>query len=432
MQNMVIVGSQWGDEGKGKFVDIFTDVFEVAVRYQGGHNAGHTVIIGSEKTVLHLVPSGVLRDDRLCVVGNGVVVDPSALVAEMDLLHSRGVRLEGRFFLSDRAHLILPTHRASERRAEEARGDAAIGTTLRGIGPAYTSKTSRSGLRVGAIRNAETLKRRCAELQSLEEALDPGSSARVPAGEWDAFYAACERLMPFVADTTLHLHQWMDQGKRILFEGAQGTMLDVDFGTYPFVTSSSATAGGASTGTGVAPHRLGSVVGIMKAYTTRVGAGPFPTELHDSVGEGLRQRGGEFGASTGRPRRCGWLDLFQMEHSVRINGFHSLLMTKIDVLDGMDTVKVCVGYRLDGKDLAAMPEDAVDLERVEPVLVDLPGWKTPTAGATRFEDLPQEAREYIRFIEGRLGVEIGMISTGPERSQTIVNPSARAILPLLP
>jgi adenylosuccinate synthase len=423
MSNLVIVGAQWGDEGKGKFVDIFTEHYDVVVRYQGGHNAGHTVIIGDAKYVLHLLPSGILHPQKLCAIGNGLVVDPSALMHEVDFLASLGIDVTGRLFISDRAQLILPWHRAVERADEAHRGHAAIGTTLRGIGPAYGDKYFRNGIRAGLARNDEMLRRQCARFLEFKRDLSPGVDPP-PESEWEEFYRSCGRMREYVADTSLLLHRWLNEDQRIIMEGAQGTMLDVEFGTYPFVTSSHSTAGGAAVGTGVPPHRLGLVVGIMKAYTTRVGAGPFPTELHDDAGQRLRQRGGEFGASTGRPRRCGWLDLFQMRYSCRINGFHSLLMTKLDVLDPFAEIPVCTGYRHRGEPLETMPDDVEVLQDVEPIYQILPGWNATTAGMQRMDDLPAAARRYIAFIEEFLGVELGMISTGPERRQTVLNPQA--------
>jgi len=425
MKNLLIVGSQWGDEGKGKFVDAFTDYFDVVVRYQGGHNAGHTIIIDGEKYILHLVPSGILREDKLCIIGNGLVVDPHALMVELDLLKARNIQIEGRLFISDRAHLILPFHRAVERVDENFRKGKAIGTTLRGIGPAYSDKYFRCGLRVGDISDAAILREKCEEFVNCKT-MNWGSVPPddVSPREWSNFYEACEKIKPFVTDTSFLIHQLMISGKRILMEGAQGTMLDVDHGSYPYVTSSNATAGGAATGSGMPPHQIGVVVGVMKSYTTRVGAGPFPTELLDESGELLRKQGREFGASTGRPRRCGWLDLFQMKYSCRVNGFHSLVMTKLDVLDAFESLKVCVGYQLNGKDLAAYPFSIDDLEHIEPVYRMMPGWRTPTANILSYKDLPVEATDYIRFIQEFLGVEIGMISTGPGRHETIANPAA--------
>jgi len=428
MEGLVVVGAQWGDEGKGKFVDYFTDLFDVVARYQGGHNAGHTVLVGRSKYVLHLVPSGILRPDKLCVIGNGVVVDPVALAAELEVLRSCGVAYEGRLFVSDRAHLILPVHRAIERVDETARGVSAIGTTLRGIGPAFSDKYFRHGLRVGAVRDADGLRRQCRDLLQLKrELLGEALLRSIPGEEWERFFAAAEGLRPFVTDTALLLDRCLSLGKKLLLEGAQGTMLDVEHGTYPFVTSSHATSGGAAVGTGLPPHRLGTVVGIMKAYTTRVGGGPFPTELPGETGQLLRQRGGEFGASTGRPRRCGWLDLAQMRYSCRINGFHSLLLTKLDVLDALPEISVCTEYRLDGQRLESCPESVEDLARVEPVYEAMPGWLSRTAGLTEYGQLPAAARNYIEYIEKFLGVEISMISTGPERAETIVNPRALAL-----
>jgi adenylosuccinate synthase len=423
MSNLVIVGAQWGDEGKGKFVDIFTEHYDVVARYQGGHNAGHTVIVGDAKYVLHLIPSGILHPSKMCVIGNGLVVDPAALIREVDFLKTLGIDVTGRLFVSDRAQLILPWHRAVERADEAGRGLSAIGTTLRGIGPAYGDKYFRNGVRAGLVRDAASLRRHCDGFLKLKQQIGPGVTAP-PEAEWEEFFQACGRMAEYVTDTSLLLNRWLDEGRRVIMEGAQGTMLDVEFGTYPFVTSSHATAGGAAVGTGVPPHRLGLVVGIMKAYTTRVGAGPFRTELHDDDGHLLRQRGGEFGASTGRPRRCGWLDLFQMRYAVRINGFHSLLMTKLDVLDPFPQIPVCTGYRFRGELLETIPDDVEALQAAEPVYQALPGWNSATAGLQKMEDLPAAARRYIAFIEEFLGVEIGMISTGPERRQTVVNPQA--------
>jgi len=432
MENLLIVGSQWGDEGKGKFVDIFTDHFDVVARYQGGHNAGHTILIDNEKYVLHLIPSGILRPDKLCVIGNGVVLDPVALVKEIDLLHERGISVAGRLFISDRAHLILPYHRAVERKDEDGRGHHAIGTTLRGIGPAYSDKFFRCGIRAGDVRDEDSLRIRCQHFRDQKSWFwGDGLAQQIPAQEWAEFYDACRLIRPFVADTALLIHQWQAAGKRILAEGAQGTMLDIDHGTYPFVTSSSATAGGAMTGLGVPPHFIGRIVGIMKAYTTRVGSGPFPTELQDETGRHLQERGAEFGASTGRPRRCGWLDLFQMQYSCRINGFHGLIITKLDVLDGLSSLRVCVGYRLDGHPLDGVPQSAETLGRVEPVWHDLPCWPGPTSHIRTFDQLPPEAVHYIRFIENFLQTEISLISTGPDRRATLQNPSANYISDIL-
>lgn len=423
MENMVVIGSQWGDEGKGKFVDLLTDRFEVVVRYQGGHNAGHTVWVGQEKFVLHLIPSGILRPGKICVIGNGVVVDPAALVQEIDILAGKGISVAGRLFISDRAHLIHPYHRVLELRDEKSRGTHAIGTTLRGIGPAYGDKILRAGIRGADLRSPEGLRDRCREYLAMKAAfLGTDFAGLVPAGEWEDFYRAAERIQPLVADTSALLQRMMKEGARILFEGAQGTMLDVDFGTYPFVTSSSAAAGGAAAGAGVPPHRLGRVAGVMKAYTTRVGGGPFPTELMNETGQLLRERGGEYGASTGRPRRCGWLDLVQMRYSCRINGFHSLLLTKLDVLDSLRELQVCTGYRLNGRECTEVPAETGDLAAVTPVYRSFPGWCTATGRIRKLEDLPAAARRYLEYIEESLETEIGLISTGPERTETIINP----------
>ncbi len=425
MGNLVIVGSQWGDEGKGKFVDLFTRHFDAVVRFQGGHNAGHTVWIGSEKTVLHLIPSGILHEGTLCAIADGVVLEPGALVAEMDMLASRGVRLEGRLFIGNRAHLILPTHRAMDGWSEELRGATAIGTTLRGIGPAYTDKAARTGVRAGALLDPARLRTLCEDASRHSHRLyGDGLNSRVSAEAWARFHADCLRLVPYVTDTAQLANDWIQSGKSVLFEGAQGAMLDVDYGTYPFVTSSHTAAAGAAVGSGVPAKNLGGVAGVLKAYTTRVGAGPFPTEETGPVGERIRQVGGEYGASTGRPRRCGWLDLFQMRYSAMINGFDTLLMTKMDVLDGFETLKVCTGYRLRGAALSSYPADAADLAEVESVYETLPGWASPTAGLREYAALPAEARQYIAFVSDFLKVELGMISTGPERDMTLVNPGA--------
>ncbi|MBN2432962.1 MAG: adenylosuccinate synthase [Acidobacteria bacterium] len=428
MENLLIVGSQWGDEGKGKFVDIFTDHYDVVVRYQGGHNAGHTIIINGEKYVLHLIPSGILRPEKACVIGNGVVVDPVALVEEIDLLRERNISVDGRLFISDRAHLILPYHRAVERMDEGGRGHHAIGTTLRGIGPAYADKYFRCGIRVGEVCDEDNLRIRCQHFQD-QKAWFWGDALQqvIPTEEWASFYEASRIIKPFVTDISMLIHQWHTAGKRFLMEGAQGTMLDIDHGTYPFVTSSNATAGGAVSGLGVSPHFIDRIVGIMKAYTTRVGSGPFPTELQDATGRHLQEQGAEFGASTGRPRRCGWLDLFQMKYSCRINGFHGLIMTKLDVLDGLDSVRICVGYQLDGRRLEGVPQSAEVMGRVEPVWQDMPGWQGRTREVRSFAELPTEAVDYIRFIEDFLQTEISLISTGPDRGATLENPSARNI-----
>jgi adenylosuccinate synthase len=412
MPNTVLIGAQWGDEGKGKVVDVLSKDADVVVRYQGGSNAGHTIEIGTERYVLHLVPSGVLYPGKLCIIGNGLVVDPLELIKEMRELEARGVKLAGRFFVSDRAHVVLPLHRKLDSvREGKAEAGRKLGTTQRGIGPTYADKAFRTGLRMG-------------------EFLDDGWKARVAAraaespetGDLAPMLAqlaeAAAALKPYIADTTLMLHEAWKAGKSILFEGAQGTLLDIDHGTYPFVTSSSATAGGASTGTGLPPKALERVVGVIKAYTTRVGEGPFPTELLDADGEGLRQRGREFGATTGRPRRCGWFDAVVGRYSARVNGVDFWAVTKLDVLDACDVIKVCVAYECRGRRLETIPADAGLLADCKPVYVEYPGWKCDTSRLDRYEDLPEKARHYVAELCRLTEVPLGILSVGPRRAST--------------
>ena len=412
MPNTVLVGAQWGDEGKGKIVDVLSRDADVVVRYQGGSNAGHTLEIGSERYVLHLVPSGVMYPDKLCVIGNGLVVDPLELVREMTELEARGIRLAGRFFVSDRAHAVLPLHRrmdtAREGRAETGRK---IGTTQRGIGPTYADKAHRTGIRMGEFRVEGWQDRVRARAVEMGDGADPEPIIRELA---DAAVA----LAPYIADTTTLLYDAWKAGKSILFEGAQGTLLDIDHGTYPFVTSSNSTAGGASTGSGLPPKAIERVVGVIKAYTTRVGEGPFPTELVDDVGEQLRQRGREFGATTGRPRRCGWFDAVIGRYAARVNGVDFWAMTKLDVLDACDTIKVCVAYEQDGKRYETIPADVRVLAACKPVYVEYPGWKSETSALTRYEDLPAPARHYVSELCRLTGVPLGILSVGPNRKST--------------
>jgi adenylosuccinate synthase len=419
----VIVGAQWGDEGKGKIVDVLSENFSVVARYAGGHNAGHTVIINGKKFVLQLVPCGVLRAGCRSVIGNGVVLDPLAFLKEVGGLREAGVKVDGNLFVSNRAHVILPYHRMIELASENAPGRVKIGTTSRGIGPAYEDKMGRRGLRVADLLDLPLLKKHIEnavrEKNMIAHALF--NSEPLDADKMYVEYAqAAEKIAPFVADTAVLLNQALTSGESILFEGAQGTMLDIDHGTYPFVTSSSATSGGAVIGTGVAPNAINSVIAITKAYCTRVGEGPFPTEDHGATGDNLRKRGNEYGAVTGRPRRTGWLDLPLLRYSGMINGTSWLVVTKLDVLDNLSEIPVCVGYKIDGKPTVEAPAHASGYEKIECVYQKLPGWHTSTEGITEYSKLPQKARDYLAFVEKEAGARVGMISTGPDRDHTIL------------
>jgi adenylosuccinate synthase len=418
----VIVGAQWGDEGKGKIVDVLSENFSVVARYAGGHNAGHTVVINGKKFILQLVPSGILRAGCRSVIGNGVVFDPMAFLKEVEALGATGVKVAGNLFVSNRAHVILPYHRMIELAAENALGRVKIGTTSRGIGPAYEDKMGRRGLRVADLLDLELLKTHienaCREKNMIAHALF-NSEPLDPDKMYAEYAAASERIAPFVCDTAFLLNDALLKGESIVFEGAQGTMLDIDHGTYPFVTSSSATSGGAVTGTGVAPTAIDTVIGVTKAYCTRVGGGPFPSELLDATGDLLRKRGNEFGAVTGRPRRCGWLDLPLLRYAGMINGITWLVVTKLDVLDGFAEIPVCVGYKIDGKKVDEIPAQDSGFGKIECVYRKMPGWKTSTEGITKMEKLPKAAREYLAFVEKESGARIGMVSTGPGREQTI-------------
>ena len=420
--NLCVLGAQWGDEGKGKIVDLLTPQFEIVARYQGGHNAGHTVYVNGQKFVLHLCPSGILHAGVMCLIGNGVVVDPHALFAELDHLGTIGVAVGGRLLVSDKAHLILSYHREIELLAEARRGERKIGTTSRGIGPAYEDKIGRRGVRVGDLAD-----------QSSDGPLVGAVRENVAARnrlvgntdlKWQDVVADLRkvwtRLQPLVTDVSLYLHRAIAEGRAVMFEGAQGTMLDIDHGTYPFVTSSNATAGGAATGLGVGPRAIQAVLGVAKAYTTRVGAGPLPTELLGEMGERLRETGQEYGASTGRPRRCGWFDAVAVRYAARVNGLDALAITKLDVLDGLPELQVCTAYRCGGSTVTEMPGDTAQLAACEPVYETLPGWTKPTKGITKFGDLPAEAKRYIHRLEEISGVKAAIVSTGSERDHTIV------------
>jgi adenylosuccinate synthase len=421
----VVLGAQWGDEGKGKIVDVLSERFSAVARYAGGHNAGHTVIIGEHKFVLQLVPCGVLRPGCKGVIGNGVVLDPLAFLDEVARIRELGVQVDGNLFVSNRAQVILPYHRMIELAAESAPGRKKIGTTSRGIGPAYEDKMARSGLRVVDLLHPALLKAHieaaCAEKNAIAHALF-GTDPLHPAKMYDEYAAAAEQVRPFVADTGRLLNGILASGGSVMFEGAQGTMLDIDHGTYPFVTSSSATAGGASTGTGVGPTAIGTVISVTKAYVTRVGGGPFPTEIHDASGDVLRARGHEYGAVTGRPRRCGWLDIPLLRYSNQVNGAEWLVVTKLDVLDVLAEIPVCIGYEIGGRVTDEIPADVHGLEAIKPRYTKLKGWQQSTDGITEFDKLPQTARDYLAFQERESGARIGMISTGPDREQVILLP----------
>ncbi len=419
----VIVGAQWGDEGKGKIVDVLSENFSVVARYAGGHNAGHTVIINGKKFILQLVPCGVLRAGCRSVIGNGVVLDPLAFLKEVGALRQAGVQVDGNLFVSNRAHVILPYHRMIELAAENAPGRVKIGTTSRGIGPAYEDKMGRRGLRVADLLDLTLLKKHIEnavrEKNMIAHALF--NSEPVDADKMYTEYAdAAGKIAPFVADTAMLLNRALNQGESILFEGAQGTMLDIDHGTYPFVTSSSATSGGAVIGTGIAPNAINSVIGITKAYCTRVGEGPFPTEDKGELGDNLRKRGNEYGAVIGRPRRTGWLDLPLLRYSGMINGANWLVVTKLDVLDELAEIPVCVGFNIDGKETSEPPAHASGFDKIECIYQKLPGWRTSTQGITHYDQLPKAARDYLACVEKEAGARVGMISTGPDRDHTIL------------
>jgi adenylosuccinate synthase len=423
-RNVVVIGTQWGDEGKGKIVDWLTDRAQGVVRFQGGHNAGHTLVIGGKKTVLHLIPSGILRSDVDCFIGNGVVLSPEALLAEMDELEQGGVKnVVARLIISEACPLILPYHGALDRAREAARGEQKIGTTGRGIGPAYEDKVARRALRLQDLLNPERFAKKLEELLDFHNFVlekyykQPRIDFRKTL---DDTLALAPRLVPLVADVPRALYHANKAGKNLLFEGAQGALLDIDHGTYPFVTSSNCVSGAAAAGAGIGPMHLHYVLGITKAYSTRVGEGPFPTELSDDVGERLRQRGKEFGATTGRPRRTGWFDAAAMKRSIQLNGVSGLCITKLDVLDGAETLKICVGYNIDGEMSEILPVGAEELARCVPVYEEMPGWSESTVGVKAHDKLPKAARAYLARVEELCGVPIDMISTGPDRDETIV------------
>ena len=418
MTAVVVVGAQWGDEGKGKIVDIFTERADMVVRYGGGPNAGHTLVVGDQKTVVRLIPSGILRDQTTCVLAQGMVIDPASLLAELDELARRGIsRGRGSLLVSDRAHAILPYHVLVDGLREQTAG--ALGTTKRGVGPCYEDKAARRGIVLGALRDLGRTKKLVERaLVAWEPTIrDLGGDLPKVADVMDKLEGMAPRILPLLAETSRLVEAAVRGGKRVLFEGAQGTLLDIDHGTYPFVTSSSATAGGACTGSGVGPSRIDFVAGLVKAYCTRVGGGPFPTELNDAIGEGLRKRGDEFGSVTGRPRRTGWLDLPALRYAVRVNGLDGIALTKLDVLTGMDEIKICVGYKVRGEAVADFPID--DVEEATPVYDSMPGWKADISSARSLDALPEPARKYIARIEKEAGCPIILVSVGSRRDETI-------------
>lgn len=422
MANVVVLGAQWGDEGKGKIVDLIAENFDVCARAAGGHNAGHTVKVGDKNYVLSLVPSGILRGKK-AVIGNGLVIDPKALLKEIETLESLGADVQSHLSVSHRAHVIFPYHRMMERASEAKEGKVKIGTTSRGIGPAYEDKIARRGFRLVEMLHWDTFPEQFRALAAEKNCIAEALEIHEP---WDIdeileeYMGYAERLRPFVCDTIQLLNDEIRSGKNILFEGAQGTMLDIDHGTYPFLTSSNATVGGVCTGCGVSPRRIDGVIGITKAYATRVGGGPMATELHGDAGDELRKAGHEFGTVTGRPRRCGWFDIPLMQYAHTVNHFSSVVLTKLDVLDYLESIPVCTGYKYKGEMLDAMPALSDVYENVEPVYEERPGWHTSTVGVTEFSELPQKAQDYVKYLEEQIGVEIGCVSTGPERDETII------------
>ncbi len=423
MSNVAVLGAQWGDEGKGKIVDFLAQEAEWVVRHQGGTNAGHTVIVKDKKYILHLIPSGILHPGKKCIIGNGVVVDPPELLKEIEELEREGIEVNGRLFLSETAHLIMPYHKKLDALSEKLKGNKQIGTTLRGIGPAYSDKMARTGLRVHDLLKPERLKERLEETLRVKNLIikeffkEEGYSFEELYKDTLAWGKA---LKPYICNTVHLMRKIIKEGDPVLFEGAQGALLDIDHGTYPFVTSSNTTIGGIFTGLGIPPGHIHRVMGISKAYTTRVGGGPFPTELKGEEGQRLRDRGGEYGATTGRPRRCGWLDLVALKHATWLNGLTELTITKLDVLDTLEEIKVCVAYDIEGERTEEMPADLENFSQAKPMYKSFPGWQGMVKGTTRWDDLPSQAKAYLEFIEEALNIPIKMVSTGPEREETII------------
>jgi len=427
MPTIAIIGGQWGDEGKGKIIDLLANEVNTVARFSGGDNAGHTVLNPYGDFTMHIVPSGIFNPEVTCIIGNGVVINPSALLGEIDQLKERGLAVD-KLFISDRAHLIMPYHTLLDGLEEEARGGAALGTTRKGIGPCYMDKAARLGIRIGDLLERETFLERLRDVLGYKNRILTRvyEAQALSLGEiYDEYCRYGERLAPFVRETELMVRQALDKGEIVLLEGAQGTMLDIDFGTYPYVTSTSASVGGACSGLGLSPMRIDQIIGVFKAYTTRVGSGPMPTELHDETGELIRERAHEYGATTGRPRRCGWFDAVISHFSARINGFSGVALTRLDVLDIMSSLKICTGYKLNGDTLTTPPSNSSRLARCEPIYEELRGWQTDISGMRRFEDLPLEARSYVRCLEELIDCPISIISVGPRREQTIM---ARSVI----
>lgn len=423
MHTVVVVGTQWGDEGKGKIVDCLTEKADIVARYQGGNNAGHTVVIKNEKYILHLIPSGILHKKKKCILGNGMVINPEALIAEMASLRAKGVAIDNNLMISKNAHVIMPYHIALERQYENGKGNKKIGTTGMGIGPAYTDKAARHGIRMMDLLTPKVFREKLAVNLAMVNFILERFYDAAPLGAdviCDKYMDYASQLAKHITDTDIVINDAIESGKKVLFEGAQGSLLDIDHGTYPFVTSSNTIAGGVCAGVGVGPTKIRKVLGITKAYTTRVGEGPFPTEMKGELGEALRQRGGEFGATTGRPRRCGWLDTLVLNHSIRINGLTGIALTKLDILDGLDTLKICTGYKHEKKRLKNFPKDIDVLAQAQPVYEEMKGWKDSTVGIKEFKALPDNAKKYIRRIETLLGTKIQIISTGQKRDEIIV------------
>ncbi len=423
MPVLVVVGAQWGDEGKGKIIDLLTERADIVARYQGGHNAGHTVVVGMEEFILHLIPSGILHRGKKCIIGNGVVVDPAALLDEMDGLKKRGIKTDQSLLISKNAHLIMPYHKALDIASENLKGNKKIGTTGRGIGPAYADKINRKGIRMADLLDPEQFREKlAANTGEANFLLERFYNAPLVHQDqvYEEYMGYAHKLKKYITDTTLVLNEAIAKNKKVLAEGAQGTHLDVDHGTYPFVTSSSPTAGGACTGLGIGPNTIAEVMGIVKAYTTRVGSGPFPTEQENKLGELLRARGREYGATTGRARRCGWADTLIIRHAVRVNGMTSVAITKLDVLDTLDELKICVGYKYKGKLYEEMPSELTVLEKGVPQYITMPGWRQTTIGITKYGDLPRKARAYVEKLCKLCGVKPAIISTGARRDETII------------
>lgn len=423
MPCIVIIGAQWGDEGKGKIVDFLTEKSDYVVRFQGGCNAGHTVVVGDQKYILHLIPSGILHKNKICVIGNGVVLDPAGLLEEIETLKNKGIEINKNLYISKNCHLIMPYHIAIEEQIEK---NKRIGTTKRGIGPCYTDKIARNGVRAIDLLYPDLLKDKIKANLEVINFLLKNLYEATPLDEeliFTQYIKYAEKLKKFIEDTDILINDAIDSGKNVLFEGAQGTLLDIDHGTYPYVTSSNTVAAGACTGSGISPKKIDKILGVVKAYTTRVGEGPFPTEIKDTLGEDLRRKGGEYGATTGRPRRCGWLDIVALKHSVRVNGFTGIVITKLDILDGFDKLKVCIGYKYGNQVLEEFPKELEILKDCEPLYEELEGWKHSTSGLREYERLPQNAKKYLDFIENALKVKIQIISTGQKRDEIIVKES---------